>query len=81
MPDGIRWIVHIMKKNNKPLNRETDIFYAERLIQRVISNTEIRKAVKSSKTLREDFIYLLDELINNNSSAAFLIREDFISAK
>ncbi|MGE0567910.1 MAG: hypothetical protein AB7O73_08165 [Bacteroidia bacterium] len=80
MPEGITWYANILRKANLT-NTKGDIYFTEKLIQRAFYNKRIRDLVKENPVLRNDFIFILDELIQKNSAVAFLIKEDFISLK
>jgi len=82
IPDGIHWLADLLNRlHTTILYDKAELYYTERLIQRIIYNNDKRMAVRKSTTLRHDFIYILDILINSGSVIAFVIREDFISAR
>ena len=78
MPDGIDWLVNILRKSPSSMLDNQMINHGEKLVQRVFYDQSIRIQVRNNKSLRENFLYLLDLLINNGSSTAFYMRENFI---
>ena len=81
MPDGINWYVDALKKNEINLKKDNRTQYTEKLVQRVFYTPNVRTQVKNIKNLRDNYIYLLDRLIDESSASAFSIREDFITMK
>ena len=70
LPEGISLLASIGRSN--PIT-DWEIIEAERLIQRVYYNQ--LKAIRQRPKLLEDFIQILDWLIDADSSLAFYIRE------
>jgi len=81
MPDGIEWVTTILRNKDQRIEGKNNVFHAEKLVQRVFYDKKLRTIIKSNSSLRGSFVYILDELINQSSSVAFLIRDDFISLK
>jgi hypothetical protein len=82
LPDGVHWYADLLKDSYiTSISEKMELYYTERLIQRLFYDNEKRKVIKNSSILRNDFIYVLDILINSGSAIAFIVREDFISAK
>jgi hypothetical protein len=81
MPEGINWFADLLRTNNATLEERYSTFFTEKLVQKIFYNSTLRKAVKNSPTLRENYLFLLDALISQGSSISFLIREDFISIR
>jgi hypothetical protein len=78
LPDGLSWIVNICKQNND------QIIYliscsGERLIEHLFQKH--LGLIKSNSVLINDFIWLLDNMIDLGSSKAYLIREYVITYK
>jgi hypothetical protein len=81
LPEGIVWLSTALKKCLNPLEelqKNNCLFYCEKLSQRLYYRnlTEI----KASKELRDEFLYLLDNMLNVGSSLAFIIRDRIIAA-
>ena len=58
--------------------KNTDtIFMLEVLLQRQVYGNPLR--LKSQRTVREAILFLLDTLVENGSSAAFRMRDDFVT--
>lgn len=82
LPDGVHWYADLLRGSSITIIFDKmELFYTERLVQRLFYDSMKRKMIKNSSILRNDFIYILDILINSGSAIAFIIREDFISAK
>lgn len=80
MPDAVSWLAERIKKE-WPGNKDWD-FYLEKIIIQTYYDGRRRKEITASARLRNDFIALLDKLIDQSaSSTAYIIREDFISSK
>lgn len=80
LPDGIIWISQVIKEmpeRDKRLKDSDVFFYFERLIRRAYYRH--LKDIKSDKELRDNFLYVLDTLINLGSSLAFIVRERVVS--
>lgn len=77
MPNGILWLEGLLKDNaNLDKNEKA---YLEIIVKRVFYDKELRTIVRANSELKSAFLLILDALINQSSSLAFLIREDFIS--
>lgn len=82
IPEGVHWIADLFSKSHiASIYDKKELYYTERLIQRIIYNNDKRMAVRKSTTFRNDFISILDILANSGSVIAFIIRENFISAR
>ena len=78
LPDSISWLVEIFKSERRTALALIDPS-AERLIKRLFYN-HISK-MKNYKTLVADYIWILDEMIAQGSSLAYLFRENVITYK
>ncbi len=78
LPDGISWLVNLYKK---PYSSKSSLatLSAERLIKRLFYNHIL--SIKSNKKLIEDFIWILDNMVDLGSSEAYLFRENVITYK
>ena len=79
MPEGIVWYASLIKDTE--LRDNNTIYLSDQLVINTYYNKELRDIVKSNTVLKQSFMLILDKLIDQNSSSAFLIREDFISIK
>lgn len=80
MPDAVSWLAERIKKE-WPGNKDWD-FYLEKIIIQTYYDGRMRREITATARLRNDFIALLDKLIDQSaSSTAYIIREDFISSK
>jgi flagellar biosynthesis regulator FlaF len=78
LPEGLSWLVELIKK--EPLQSIALMsIAAERLVKRLFYNhiSEIKK----NKRLIDDFVWLLDKMIELGSSEAYLFRENVITYK
>jgi len=78
LPHGISWLVAILKENphqQKVLPSES----SERLVKRLFYNHI--SEIKNSQQLINDFIWLLDKMVDLGSSEAYLFRENVITYK
>jgi flagellar biosynthesis regulator FlaF len=78
LPEGLSWLVRILK--NEPLQLTALMSEAaERFVKRLFYNhiSEIKK----SKRLIDDFVWLLDTMVDFGSSEAYLFRENVITYK
>lgn len=78
LPEGISWLVDIFKAN---VNTTASLIApsAERLIKRLFYN-HISK-IKSNKKLIEDYLWILNKMVDLGSSEAYLFRENVITYK
>jgi hypothetical protein len=78
LPDGISWLVEIFKSD---MNATASLIApsAERMIERLFYN-HISK-FKSNKKLIEDYLWILNRMIDLGSSEAYLFRENVITYK
>jgi hypothetical protein len=78
LPQGLTWIVDLLKKN--PTEKIALINHSgERLIKKLFYNHI--STVKGNKKLIDDFICLLNEMVDLGSSSAYLFRENVITYK
>lgn len=78
LPQGLTWIVDLLKKN--PTQRITLINTSgERLVKKLFYNHI--STIKRDEKLTDDFIWLLNEMVDLGSSSAYLFRENVITYK
>lgn len=78
LPDGISWLVEVFKLNtNASLALATNS--AERMTKRLFYN-HVSK-IKNDKTLIDDYVWILNRMVDLGSSEAYLIRENVITYK
>lgn len=78
LPEGLTWLVELLK--NEPLQFTVLMSVAaERLVKRLFYNhiSEIKK----NKRLIDDFVWILDNMVELGSSEAYLFRENVITYK
>jgi hypothetical protein len=63
--------------SRQPIENTDTIFMLEVLLQRQVYGNPLK--LKSERTLREAILFLLDTLVENGSSAAFRMRDDFVT--
>lgn len=78
LPEGISWLVDIFKANPKT-TASLIAPSAERMIERLFYN-HISK-IKSNKKLIEDYLWILNRMVDLGSSEAYLFRESVITYK
>ena len=78
MPDGISWIVEILKSNSGLCGCLLTT-HAERMIKRLFCDHI--SAIKSDKKLIEDYLWILNKMVELGSSNAYFIRENVITYK
>ena len=78
LPESISWVVEIFKSEN---STTTALQYpsAERIIKRLFYN-HISK-IKNDKLLIDDYVWILNMLVDLGSSEAYLFRENVITYK
>jgi hypothetical protein len=78
LPDGISWLANIYRDE---MNTTTSLIspLTDRLIQRLYYNH--MSTIKKNKTLIDDYIWILNRMIDLGSSEAFLFRENVITYK
>ncbi len=78
LPEGISWLVDIYKAD---MNATASLIApsAERMIERLFYN-HIPK-IKSNKKLIEDYLWILNRMVDLGSSEAYLFRENVITYK
>jgi len=78
LPDGLCWLTDVLKKN--PKERKYLITSSgERLIERLFYNHI--STIKGKKQLIDDFIWILDNMVDLGSSQAYMFRENVITYK
>lgn len=80
LPNALTWLVDIYK-NDSNGNQTMSLLSnsANRLIKRLFYNHI--SAIKRNKTLIDDFIWLLNKMVDMGSSDAYFFRENFITYK
>lgn len=78
MPDGISWIVEILKPNPGLCKCLTTI-HADRMIKRLFYDHV--SVIKSDKKLIDDYLWMLNKMVELGSSDAYFIRENVITYK
>jgi hypothetical protein len=78
LPEGLSWIVDILK-NNESQNAALLSVASERLIKRLFYNHI--SVIKTNKRLINDFVWILNKMIDLGSSEAYLFRENVITYK
>ncbi len=78
LPDSISWLVEIFKKD---IDTTVCLFApsAERMIQRLFYN-HISK-IKMNKPLIDDYVWILNRMVDLGSSEAYMFRENVITYK
>lgn len=78
LPQGLTLVVELLKRN--PSQKITLISTAgERFVKKLFYNHI--SAIKSSKTFVNDFVWMLNEMVDLGSSSAYLFRENVITYK
>lgn len=78
LPDSISWLVEIFKSEPKTISA-LNSRSAERMIKLLYFN-HISK-IKNDKKLIDDYIWILNQMVNLGSSIAYLLRENVITYK
>ena len=78
MPDGIIWIVEILK-SDLGLCKCLKTTHADRMIKRLFYDHI--SAIKSDKKLIDDYLWMLNKMVELGSSDAYFIRENVITYK
>jgi len=78
LPDGLNWLVEIYNNNNKEIDSLNSLD-AERLVKRLFYN--YISTIKKDKVLVDNFIWILNKMIDLGSSEAYLFRENVITYK
>lgn len=78
MPDGISWIVEVLQSNPE-LCKCLPNTHADRMIKRIFY--QHISIIKSNKKLIEDYLWILNKMVELGSSNAYFIREDVITYK
>ncbi len=78
LPDGISWLTEIFKMNLSE-SMSLSSSSAERMIKRLFYN-DISK-IKNNRILVDDYIWILNRMVDLGSSIAYMIRENVITYK
>ena len=78
LPEGISWLVDVFKSNPMTSLSLTSVS-SERMIKRLFYN-HISK-IKNDKTLIDDYVWILNRMVDLGSSEAYLFRENVIIYK
>lgn len=78
MPDGISWIVEVLKTNPE-LCKCLITTHANRMIKRLFYDHI--SIIKSNRKLIEDYLWVLDKMVELGSSDAYFVRENVITYK
>jgi hypothetical protein len=78
LPEGLTWIARLLK-NHPDQIESLNTGSGERLIKRLYYDH--MPAIKKSQTLINDFIWILDSMVQLGNSTAYLFRENVISYK
>jgi len=79
LDDGIYWISDMIKNHNEQLSKKVKnntVYYLELLIRRYILRN--RQLIKTDKRTKERILIILNFLINQGSSKAYLMRETIL---
>lgn len=79
LPDAFVPVAKKIKSAPGKLNGGNTIFYFEQVLQRHVYGTPHK--LKETSVLRDSVITILDELVEQGSSAAFKMRDDFVTPK
>lgn len=79
MPAAFARIANALKRGNPPdmLRESNTVFMLEILLQRHVYARPLN--LKRDLALREAILYVLDMLVESGSSAAFRMRDDFVT--
>ena len=78
LPKGLNWFVEVLKQNPEKLT-EVMTLKGEHLIENLFHYYCFK--IKENKLLLNDYIWLLDNMIDLGSSLAYLLRENVITYK
>lgn len=78
MPDGISWIVEVLKSNPESC-KYLSTTHADRMIKRIFY--QHISIIKNNKKLTEDYLWILNKMVELGSSNAYFIRENVITYK
>ena len=78
MPDGISWIVEVLK-TNLGLCKCLMTTHADRMIKRLFYDHI--SMIKSNRRFIEDYLWVLDKMVELGSSDAYFVRENVITYK
>jgi len=78
LPQGLNWLVEVLKQNPDKLD-EVMTSKGEHLIENLFHHYCFK--IKDNKTMLDNYIWLLDNMIDLGSSLAYLIRDNVITYK
>lgn len=79
LDDGVYWVSDMIKNHGEQLNKKLEnntMYYLEEFIRKYILIN--RQLMKTDKTIRDRVLTILNFLINQGSSKAYLMREDIL---
>lgn len=79
LPDAFSVIAGVLREGvlEDLLSDGNTLYYLENLLGGYVHGEPSR--LKSSPTLRDDVLYILDQLVTAGSSAAYIMRDDFVT--
>lgn len=77
LPHGINWLWKQIADHG--IDEKDEFDYTQKLATELFYNQRLRAHIQNDKTLRENYVAILDRLIDRSSPSAYLIREDVIS--
>ncbi|MCC5814955.1 MAG: hypothetical protein JJT78_09380, partial [Leptospira sp.] len=78
LPEGINWLTRILKENNMAISSLTTDS-ANRLMKRIFYN--YISEIKNDRELIEEYIWILNTMVDLGSSDAYFLRENVITYK
>ena len=78
LPEGISWLMEVFKSNANASLYLTSIS-SERMIKRLFYNHI--STIKNDKTLIDNYVWILNRMVDLGSSEAYLFRENVITYK
>lgn len=78
LPEGLSWITQLLKSNPDQI-ADLNTTSGERLIKRLYY--QHMPVIKTSQSLINDFIWLLDNMVQQGNSTAYLFRENVMAYK
>lgn len=74
MPEGVLWLASLIKDNGT--KDRNSLHYLENISVRTFYDPKYRSLIRNSANLRDNFVAILDKLIDRSSSStAYVIRE------
>ncbi|HTF17412.1 MAG TPA: hypothetical protein VK658_05025 [Chryseolinea sp.] len=77
LPHGINWLWKQISDHG--IDDKDEFDYTQKLATEVFYNPRLRVNIQNDATLRNNYVAILDRLIDKSSPSAYLIREDVIS--